>query len=222
MEMSDREGAVAWTKLQLVDVLKTLQEIEATVTRSELDILKMAEHLHELANSESADYSNSSEGGDVSPEILGRAWKAGLFESEGRKSETSDYEKELQRVLLSSETSATHFDALSLYATSLINRGEPLPIELRSFVTGILNGDVKSPSRRAGVPIHPSRDKLLYALLVDIKDRYGIPATRAKNEPERVSACDILREAMPNRTDLTKSYSTIERIYLAGNRLPDE
>ena len=221
MDKAEREAAVAWTREQLTEILQTLKKIEATAPQSMLDVLEIAEHLTDLSSSDDS-WRQQAEGlGDLSLESLRRAAMDGLAGSTEAHSDHSPYIQLLKEHLKQTESSAKHFDALCIFAASCIDRGELMPFELRLFVSAILKNEVTRPSQRGSPPIHPARDKLLYALLLDIVERFSIPATRGRNEPERVSACDILSEAMSNRARLPTSFISIERIFIAGNKLAD-
>lgn len=222
MEKAEREAAVAWTREQLADLLETLRKIEDTASRSDLDVLEIAEHLNDLASSDDSWRGQAEQLGDLTQESLRRAFSAGLAGSTEAPFDHAPYIQLLKDIFKQSETSAKHFDALSLHAANFIDRGEPLAYELRLFVCKILRNDLKRPSQRGAPLIHPAREKVLYALLLDIMDKFGVPGTRARNQEERTSACDILREAIPNRSGLPKSYVAIERIFLAGNKSLDD
>lgn len=108
--------------------------------------------------------------------------------------------------------------ALSIHAAKLISKYGVMIPQLRIFVTEVLRGELERPSERGTPKVHPSRNRILYALLLEIVDRFGVPPTRNKATPAGMSACDIVAEAMPNDARLPKTYSVLEQIWLAGPR----
>ncbi|SFP01048.1 hypothetical protein SAMN04244567_03611 [Paracoccus pantotrophus] len=110
------------------------------------------------------------------------------------------------------------FDALRLHASEAIRVDRPMADELRQFAAGVLSGAVQPPPLRGAPAIHPTRDRLIHALVTEIVERFGLAPTRNRETASHASACDIVARAMPRKARLPKTYSGIEAIWLRGQR----
>lgn len=135
---------------------------------------------------------------------------------------SSPYVAEVEKMIEAAAKKPAAYEALSDHAAKLISDNHVMIPQLRIFVTEVLRRERQRPPARGTPKVHPSRDPLLYALLVDVADRFRVTPTRNKATPASVSACDILAEAMPNDPRLPKSYIALERIWINGPRDEEE
>lgn len=108
------------------------------------------------------------------------------------------------------------YQALKLHAASLDRRKCQRIPQLGIFAREVLSGQRRHPPARGTPKVHPSRDPIIYAVLHDVAEIFGVPPTRNKASTSRISACDIVAAAMPNKPRLPKSYAALERIWIKG------
>lgn len=211
----DLEGARAFAKRGVEDLLKELRKIEAILPVEDFELHEhlttlLALHaMHPLLDPHLQE--------DLGIYQLRRAWIQGLAWP-GSIPKLSPYEAKIESLVAASATSRVAYEALCHHSANLCSSCCVIIPQLRLFMVEVLRGERERPSRRGTPKVHPSRNQILYALLVDIVDRFDVSPTRNKATPSGISACDIVAEAMPNDPRLPKSQSALEQIWLEGPR----
>lgn len=211
----DWEAAVAYARQELPVILATVATIERELSAPEYALTELLVQLEDL-HSEKAHEVACMQKRLVGHELK-RAWHMGLMPSE-HELKVPPYVAQIERLITAAASSLEATQALGIHAASLISDDSRMIPQLRQFVTEVLRGTRTPPSRLGAPELPPSRDRLLHGLLTDIVERFGCPPTRNRASVEAMSACDIVAEAIPNDAGLPKSYVSLERIWLAGQR----
>lgn len=134
----------------------------------------------------------------------------------------SPYRAHLGLLIKDAPQDPAAFDALALLAAAAIDADQPMAEELKRFAADALRRRIRPPVARGAPPTHPARNAVIYGLLREIVDRFGVTPTCNKSSVSRDSACDIVAEAMPNGVRRPKSYNQLEALWLRGERADRE
>lgn len=212
---ADWTAAVAFTRKELADLLEQLAHIEKMFPAEQYVYLLHLLRLKNLHAEEPVLQPDAQE--ELWRFELSRAWRQG-YALPGSVPKLSPYVAEVEKSIEAAATKPAAYEALSDHAANLISDNCVMIPQLRIFVTEVLRRERQRPPARGTPKVHPSRNPLLHALLLDIVDRFKVTPTRNKAATAGVSACDILAEAMPNDPRLPKSYAALERIWIHGPR----
>lgn len=209
--------AVIYAREQLDEVFTALDEIGATMSPHDMDVSEILTHLNKLSVSDLSWVSEAQALSDLVTEGRDHARRRAQSTSGSPSSGLGPYILRLRSVLLEAAEEPAAFDAARHHAAKLLSNNMPMCYELKSFACGVLRDEVSRPVNKKP-KVHEARDAILYGLLFDITDRFAVKPTRNRASVDRMSACDILAEAMPNKANLPKSYSSLERIWFEGQR----
>lgn len=209
-----REAAVAYARKELTAILAHVAEIEDELPTQDHELAKLLIRLEDLHAEEPPLFAESQE--DPARYKFGRAMREGRAPSEYIPN-VSPYVAQIEGLIAAAANSLVAHRALGIHAANFISENRVMLPQLRLFAAEVIRGHCPEPSGLGTPKVHPSRDALFYALLVDTVDRFGVTPTRNKASAA-MSACDIVAEAMPKKTRLPKSYGALERIWLEGQR----
>lgn len=211
------DEAVAYARSELGNILHEIEEIEGSMSRHQMDVLKILENLSRLSTTDLSWQQEAQALGGLVREDLKRARRRGLAQ-EGISNENSgSYLSFVTTVISDAAKNPAAFNAAEIHAANLISTNTPLCYELRTFVCDVLRRTIECPGGRKP-RVHPVRDAVLYAFICDLAERFKVRPTKNSASHHLICACDILAEAMPNRADLPKSPSSLQRIWLQGKR----
>lgn len=211
------DEAVAWARERLDEIFAAVALNETYASRFDMDLLEELDRLNELAASDTSWVEEARALGPLVTEEWMRASKA-LAVPGSNSDSAGPYVIRLRQVVSAAARERVAFDALRLHAANLEDSNTPRCYELRAFVSDVLRDIRTRPAALGGPMIHRSRDPLIHALLNDIVERYSVTPTRNRATTNRMSACDILAEAMPNKARLPKSFCALQRIWLEGEK----
>jgi hypothetical protein len=212
---ADWTAAVAFARKELTELLEQLAHIEKTFPAEQYAYLMHLLRLKNLHSEEPVLQPDAQE--ELWRYKLSRAMRRGLA-SPDSVPKVSPYEAEVEKLIEAAARKPAAYEALSDHAAKLISDNHVMIPQLRIFVTEVLRRERKRPPARGTPKVHPSRNPLLYSLLLDIVARFRVTPTRNKAATAGTSACDIVAEAMPNDPRLPKSYIALERIWINGPR----
>ena len=112
-------------------------------------------------------------------------------------------------LIATAETKKFAWDTLSRLAQHVLRAGEPVPVELATWVADVLAGQRKRPAKD-GDP-RGGRDAAMLACLDRLIHGHGLAPTRNQASPPE-SACDAVASAW------SLSYKAVERVYLHGRQ----
>lgn len=209
-----REAAVAYARKELAAIFAQVADIEKELSSQEYELVELLTRLEDLHAEEPPLAADRQE--DLVHYEFNRAMRRGLTLSE-HVPKVSPYVAQIERLIAYASSNIVAYRALGFHSANLISENHVMVPQLRIFVAEVLRGHCTEPSPRGAPKLHPSRDRILQALLTDIAERFGLTPTRNKASAT-ISACDIVAEAMPNKARLPKSYVALERIWLRGQR----
>jgi hypothetical protein len=148
---------------------------------------------------------------------LERAWYNGLM-PDGCEQEISPYIAKIEHMIETSTRCSVTYQALRSHGASLLGSDLEICPQLRIFMNEVLRGQRMPPLTLGAPKVSPGRDPVIYAIMVDICLGFCVSPTRNKASASRESACDILAAAMPRAGRLPKTYGSLERIWIKGQR----
>ena len=100
-------------------------------------------------------------------------------------------------------------------ACQYIGTGIAMPTGLRDFVCGVLFGYLQCPKRRGRDRAKNwTRDYVIFEMLEELVERFGVRPTRNDVTKEEASACDLVSQAFAAAGDHTLTYKTVKTIWL--------
>ena len=205
--------AVTYARMELAEIFAGLAQIHRILPAREAELETQLTRLAELHAKEPPIALKSQE--NLEDYVLRRTVSDGLTPSDLIPT-LSPYVVCVDSLISLATSKQIAYQALGIHAANLISENRGMIPQLRIFVTEILRGKRTKPSARGTPKIHPSRDRMIYALLVEIVDKYDVTPTRNKSSASANSACDIVAEAMPNEPQRPKTYAALERIWING------
>lgn len=209
-----REAAVAYARKELMAILAHVAEIENELPAQEHELTELLIRLEDLHAGEPHILADKRE--ELVRYEFNCSMRKGLTPSEYVPN-VSPYVAHIESLIDAAANDLVAYKALSIHSANLIGENHVMIPQLRLFVVEVMRGQRTEPSARGAPKLHPSRDRILHALLMDIAERFGLRPTRNKASAA-ISACDIVAEAMPKNARLPKSYVALERIWFRGQR----
>ena len=122
-----------------------------------------------------------------------------------------------EEILEFSNKSHNNFNAIKHAVACMIEYNEVLPAEVRTWVIGVLKGEIKCPPRRRG---QPSKDWSSAAIWVAVKNLVdsGMIATRNDATPA-ISACDAVADALYNLGHTPQTFEGVKKIWLEFSKI---
>lgn len=209
------EDAVGYAREQVAEGLVEFAKIEAILSRHDMDVAEISARLGQLSASDTSWVDDAQGLPDLAMERIERAMVRGLSQPDNATYGAGPYVRYVKEVLEDAAQNPAAFDALLLHAANLLSANVPHCYELKTFLVGYLRNEIDRPAggRRK---LHEARNAIFHAIICDLVDCFDVKPTKNRASYVSVSACDILAEAMPNRPDLPKSVSSLERIWFRG------
>ncbi|MDZ4134248.1 MAG: hypothetical protein U1D06_01460, partial [Paracoccaceae bacterium] len=170
--------AVTYARMELTEIFAGLAHINTLLPAKAAELEEQLTKLAELHAKEPPIALKSQE--KLEYYLLRRAYNDGLAPSDHILS-PSPYVVCVERLISLATSRQIAYQALGTHAATLISDNLGMIPQLRIFVTEILRGKLTKPSARGTPKIHPSRDRMIYALLLEIVDKFGVTPTRAKS-----------------------------------------
>lgn len=124
-----------------------------------------------------------------------------------------------QKILEFSQKSYNNFHAIKHAVTCMIDNDEEVPAEVRTWVSGVLKGEIKCPPPRRG---KPSKDWSSTVVWLTVKNLVDIGMTATRNDTTAaISACDAVAEAMRNLGETPQTFERVKKIWLEFKKIAE-
>jgi len=114
------------------------------------------------------------------------------------------------------------FDVAATLAAYFVDKGEALPVALRSFAAAVLCGEAEKPKKQGNrrQPGKHLRNIAICASIWKIERMGWTPITRNEATSAQNSAIDIAAEALESTLNLNLSYGAIDTIWKDSKNTP--
>ena len=124
-----------------------------------------------------------------------------------------------QEILEFSTKSHDHFNAIKNAVADIIERDAVIPAEVRTWVSGVLKGNIKCPPRRRGKPSKDWSSAVIWLTVKNLVDN-GMTATR-NDASATISACDVVADALSNLALTPQTFERVKKIWQEFNKLDE-
>ncbi|MCL7404462.1 hypothetical protein MWN63_00515 [Paradonghicola geojensis] len=122
-----------------------------------------------------------------------------------------------EEILEFSNKSHNNFNAIKHAVACMIEYNEVLPPEVRTWVSGVLKGEIKCPPRRRGPSSKDWSSVLIWVAVRNLVDR-GMIATRNDATPA-ISACDAVADALCDLGQTPQTFDGVKKIWLEFSKI---
>lgn len=207
---------------EIREIMAALKTYETEVESDRrLDQLRLVEEM-EAAWNGGRPRSKMTSKRDLGHDDMAEAWGSGLRPDMPAETRPTNWTDLVRTRIKESADHLVVFDALCLHASLLIAQGFSLPDPLRRFACDVLTSQRSHPrptSESIGMEL---RNGLLVELIERLSRTYGMRPTRNDATAGKLSACDIVAQAMAELRVGPSSYSSIKKIWITRSEKTEE